>query len=206
MRRRIPLGRILGVRLFLHPSWFLVFGLVTWATSTTFGDVYPGLASAERLSMGLATGLAFFACLAAHELAHSVVARRFGVRIRGITLFAFGGMAEIDGELPTPARELAVASAGPATSIAIGGLFGLASAGAASIGWGAGQGVCTTLAVVNLGVAAFNLVPGLPLDGGRLLRAGIWRLTGSHRSPRASRPRAGWSLRSPWPRSGWRWP
>lgn len=178
--RRIGLrvGSVLGIELSLHVSWFLVFALVAWATATGFGDVYPELSAPVRGAMGLVTGVAFFACLTVHELAHAVTARRFGIRVRGITLFLFGGVAEIDGEVPTPAREFAVALVGPAVSLALGGAFALGTT------WAGGapvvEGVLGTLALVNLGVAVFNLVPGLPLDGGRLLRAGLWRMTGSY--------------------------
>lgn len=179
MRRiRIPAGRVLGIRLWLHWSWFVVLGLVVYLTTVDFGAFYPRIPVGERLAMGIVTGHAFFACLAAHELAHAVVARRFGVRIRGITLFLFGGVAEIEGELPTPATEFAVALIGPATSVALGSVFGLLSVVARDAGWAGAEGVLLTLALVNLGVTVFNLVPGLPLDGGRLLRAGIWRATG----------------------------
>jgi Zn-dependent protease len=177
-RIRIPAGRVLGIRLWLHWSWFVVLGLVVYLTTVDFGAFYPTMPVAERLVMGIVTGHAFFACLAAHELAHAVVARRFGVRVRGITLFLFGGVAEIEGELPTPATEFAVALVGPATSVAIGSVFGLLSLLARDAGWAGAEGVLLTLALVNLGVTLFNLVPGLPLDGGRLLRAGIWRATG----------------------------
>jgi len=182
MRRlRIPIGRLLGVRLSIHASWFLVFGLVTWATVGAYAEVYPRLGGRAHAVMGLVTGLAFFVCLTIHELAHAVVARRFGIHVRGITLFLFGGVAEIEGEVPSPAREFAVALVGPATSIALGGVLALGSAGAANLHWPAVEGVLGTLALVNLGVAVFNLVPGLPLDGGRLLRAVLWRLMGSYR-------------------------
>jgi Zn-dependent protease len=97
-------------------------------------------------------------------------------RVLSITLFLFGGVAEIRGELRTPATEFAVALVGPAVSILLGGAFGLAAERAE----GVVAGVLLTLALVNLGVGVFNLVPGLPLDGGRLLRAGLWRLTGSY--------------------------
>ena len=179
MRRiRIPAGRVLGIRLWLHWSWFVVLGLVVYLTTVDFGAFYPRMPVGERLVMGIITGHAFFACLAAHELAHAVVARRFGVRVRGITLFLFGGVAEIDGDLPTPATEFAVALVGPATSVALGSIFGMLSVVAGNAGWAGAEGVLLTLALVNLGVTLFNLVPGLPLDGGRLLRAGIWRTTG----------------------------
>ncbi len=181
MRRfRIPIGRVLGINLWLHVSWFLVFGLVTWVTITEFTDVYPRLGPVVHVGMGIVTGLVFFACLTAHEISHAVVARRFGIEVRGITLFMFGGVAEISGEVPSPAREFAVALVGPATSVALGGVFALAAMWAHAVHRPASEGVLTTLALVNLGVGVFNLVPGLPLDGGRLLRAGLWRLTGSH--------------------------
>jgi Zn-dependent protease len=189
VRFRIPIGRVFGIRLSLHASWFLVFGLVTWVTTTEFADVYPRIGSAGHVVMGLVTGSAFFACLTAHEISHALVARRFGIDVRGITLFMFGGVAEISGEVPSPAREFAVALVGPATSVALGGISALAAIGANALGWSAFEGVFTTLALVNLGVAVFNLVPGLPLDGGRLLRAGLWRLTGSY--TRATRVAAG---------------
>ena len=115
MRRfRIPIGRVFGIRLSLHASWFLVFALVTWTTVVAYGDAYPRLPGAERAAMGVVTGIAFFACLLANEISHAMVARRFGIRIRGIMLFMFGGVAEIEGEVPSPAREFAVALVGPA--------------------------------------------------------------------------------------------
>ncbi|MBI3649014.1 MAG: site-2 protease family protein [Actinobacteria bacterium] len=178
-RLRLPIGRVMGISLWLHVSWFPVLVLASWAASAVFADAYPGLPAGERLAMGTVTGLAFFACLMTHELSHAVVARRLGLRVRGITLFLFGGVAEIGGELPTPEQEVEVALAGPATSLALGSMLGLASTLATSLGWTGAEGVLLALAAVNLGVAVFNLAPGLPLDGGRLLRAGIWRATGS---------------------------
>jgi Zn-dependent protease len=180
MRRyRIPVGTVAGIRLWVHVSWFPVLGLVAWVTTVQFGEVYPGMGAAERTAMGAITGIAFFACLTAHEVSHSLVARRFGITVNGITLFLFGGVAEIEGEVPTPTREFAVALAGPATSIAIAGVAALLASAASALGWAGAEGVLVTLAVVNLGVGVFNLLPGLPLDGGRILRAGLWRATGS---------------------------
>lgn len=177
-RAQLRIGNVLGVELSLHASWVLVFGLVVWATASGFGEIYPDLSAAVRVSMGVVTGAIFFVCLTVHELAHAVTARRFGIRVRGITLFLFGGVAEIEGEVPTPSREFAVALVGPAVSLVLGGAFGLVTLWAARLP--VLEGVAGTLALVNLGVAVFNLVPGLPLDGGRLLRAGLWRLTGSY--------------------------
>ena len=180
MRRfRLRIGSLVGVPLWIHVSWFGVLVLVVWTVTVEFGDVLPGLPIVERLGMGAITGVAFFGCLAVHEVAHAVVARRFGVRVKSITLFLFGGVAEIDGELPTPGSEFAVALAGPATSVAIGSVLALGAGLAERLGWTGAEAVLLTLALVNLGVAVFNLVPGLPLDGGRILRAAIWRGTGN---------------------------
>ena len=177
-RAQLRVGSILGVELSLHASWVLVFGLVVWVTATGFGEIYPDVTPAVRIAMGAVTGAAFFVCLTVHELAHAITARRFGIRVRGITLFLFGGVAEIEGEVSTPAREFAVALVGPAVSLALGGGFALGTLWAEDLP--VLEGILGTLALVNLGVAVFNLVPGLPLDGGRLLRAGLWRMTGSY--------------------------
>jgi Zn-dependent protease len=180
MRRfRLRVGRLLGIPLWIHVSWFAVLGLVVWSVTVEFGAALPELPLVERLAMASFTGVAFFACLAIHEVAHAVVARRFGVVVRGITLFMLGGVAEIEGELPSPGSEFAVALAGPASSVVIASAFALGSGWADRLGWTGAEGVLFTLSVVNLGVAVFNLIPGLPLDGGRILRAAIWRRTGS---------------------------
>ena len=157
----------------------MVLGLTVWAMTVAFGDLLPQLPIAERLVMAILTGITFFGCLCVHEVAHAVVARRFGVRVRGITLFLLGGVAEIQGELPSPGAEFAVALVGPATSVAVGSVLALMAGWAGALGWEAVEAVAFTLALVNLGVALFNLIPGLPLDGGRILRAAIWRRTGS---------------------------
>lgn len=174
-------GRILGIPLSIHVSWFPILGLVVWLTASEFEGAFPGMGTPTRLAMAAVTGVAFFACLLAHEVAHALVARRLGVPVRRITLFMFGGIAEIGGEPSTPAEEFAVALTGPATSVLLGGVFALTGVWAGDAEWAAVEGVATVLALVNLGVAAFNMVPGLPLDGGRLLRAGVWWLTGDRR-------------------------
>jgi Zn-dependent protease len=182
LRMRLPIGRVLGIRLWLHVSWFPVLAVAIWVLTTTFADAFPELPGAERLAMGLVTAVAFFGSLTTHELSHALMARRFGIEVHGITLFLFGGVAEIRGEVPTPAREFAVAVIGPATSIALASLAGLGFVAANAHEWTGAEGVFFSLAAANLGVALFNLVPGLPLDGGRLLRAAVWRLTGSFTS------------------------
>jgi Zn-dependent protease len=176
----LRVGSILGIRLSLHVSWFLVFALVVWVTMAGFAEIYPEIRGPVRFAMGLVTGAAFFVCLTVHELAHALTARRFGIRVRGITLFLFGGVAEIEGEVPTPAREFAVALVGPAVSTFLGAVFALGTQIASSAGRPVAEGILGTLALVNLGVALFNLFPGLPLDGGRLVRAALWRLSGSY--------------------------
>lgn len=178
-RFRVSIGRVSGIQLWLHASWFLVAGLAVWAISSAFRDGYPGLPPAERVAIGVVAAFCFFACLVTHELAHAIVARRSGVEVRGITLFLLGGVAEIEGDLSTPAEEFAVALAGPATSLALGASFALLWRLSAAMSWTAVEGVTFATAAANLGVAVFNLVPGLPLDGGRLLRAALWRRSGN---------------------------
>ncbi|HEY7401446.1 MAG TPA: site-2 protease family protein [Actinomycetota bacterium] len=188
-RFRIPIGRVLGIRISVHATWFVVLTFVASGAVIAFGEGFPELPFNERLAMGLVTGVGFFACLLLHELAHAVVARRFGVEVHRITLFLFGGVAEIEGEVPTPQGEFAVALAGPATSLTLGCMLGLAAAWASGRSLTGAEGVLVALAAGNAVVALFNLVPGLPLDGGRLLRAGLWRVTGDF--TRATRVAAG---------------
>jgi Zn-dependent protease len=167
----------LGVRLYLHTSWFPVYGLLVWASESRYAVSHPDLPVAERILMALITAVCFFACLVLHELSHAVVARRFGVRVEGITLFLLGGVAQIDGEVPSASQEFAVALAGPAVSLVL--ACGFASLYVGGSDPGALRAVLSSLAVANLGLALFNLIPGLPLDGGRLLRAAVWRTSGS---------------------------
>jgi Zn-dependent protease len=174
VRTRVRLGRIADIPISLHVSWFAVFVLVVWATLGAFARAFPSIGAADRLAMALLTGLGFFACLLAHELAHSLVARTFGIPVLGITLFAFGGMAQISGEVEAPEEEFLIAIVGPALSICLGAICALIALGAG--GLATVHVVARTLAVVNLGVGLFNLIPGLPLDGGRLLRSGLWRV------------------------------
>jgi Zn-dependent protease/CBS domain-containing protein len=181
---RLRLFEIGGIPIRIHPSWLLVFGLVTWSLAAGyFPGEYPGWTRPAYWTIGVVTALAFFASILIHELGHSWVARRNGIPIRSITLFVFGGVARIAREPETPGAEFRIALAGPATSFVLAGLFGGAwlllrdvPLLAAPAAW---------LARINSMVAVFNLVPGFPLDGGRLLRAVVWRATGSQ--PRATR-------------------
>ncbi|HET6771278.1 MAG TPA: site-2 protease family protein [Actinomycetota bacterium] len=173
----IRLGRILGIRVSLHVSWFLILGLVALGSARSYAEADPTLSRPVPMIMGAATALLFFACLLAHELGHALVARRLGIPVRGITLFLLGGLSEISEEISVPGNEFAIALAGPLVSAALGGAF----AAAAYATEGPTEAVAASLAVGNVFLAVFNLIPGLPLDGGRLLRAGIWRLTGDRR-------------------------
>lgn len=179
MGGNISIMKIAGIPIVLNPSWFFIFGLLTWTFAVqVFPAERPGLGVGWYALAGLATVLGFFACLVLHELAHALVARRFGQEVRRITLFIFGGVSEAVDEMPSPAAEFWIAVAGPLTSAAVGAGFvllaGLAPAGIL-------QSALSWLGVINLTLAAFNLVPGFPLDGGRLVRAGVWAWSGDYR-------------------------
>lgn len=174
LKEGIPIGRIFGIDIRLHYSWFFIFALVTWVlASTTFPAAYPEWSTATAIITGLITSLLFFISLLAHELMHSVVAQRSGIPVKSITLFVFGGVSQITREPDRAGMEFKIALAGPLTSIVLGAIFWLI--------WffvparfDMVSAVSFWLGGVNLALAAFNLVPGFPLDGGRVLRAIIW--------------------------------
>ena len=207
----VPVGRVFGIPIRLHWSWLLLFLLISWSLAGYFGislgglgglgargrlgraaglppPVIPGLGRFEGLLvLGVLTAVLFCVSLLAHELAHSVVARRQGIRVRGITLFFFGGVAEITSLPKTPGSEFRVAIVGPLMSLGLAAGFwlvslapGLPNTFAVPSGW---------LASTNLALAGFNLLPGFPLDGGRVFRSLIWRVSGSPR--RATQVAAG---------------
>lgn len=176
----IRLGSIFGVEIRIDYSWFIIFFLILWTlTSGVFPATYPGLSTGAHIGMGFAATVLFFASLLAHELSHSLVARRRGMPVQGITLFIFGGMARAGGEFDRPEDEFVVAGVGPLASIIIAGLFAfIAWAGARAGITVAVTAVASWLAFINIVLAVFNLFPGFPLDGGRLFRAAIWKRTG----------------------------
>jgi Zn-dependent protease/CBS domain-containing protein len=183
------LGSVFGFEIRIDYSWFIIFFLILWTfTFGVFPATVPGLDTAVYLAMGMSGTLLFFASLLAHELSHSLVARARGVPVEGITLFIFGGMAHTRMEAETPGDEFAIAGVGPLSSLAIGAGFGiLAWAMAATGGSPAIVAVARYLAFINVALAVFNLLPGFPLDGGRLFRAAAWKYTGSlHRATRWS--------------------
>jgi Zn-dependent protease len=170
----IRLGRIAGVPIGLNWSWVVVFGLLVWSLArSVFPSANPGLGPATYAAMGVTAASLFFLSLLLHELGHAVVARREGVELGGITLWLFGGVARIRGPLPSPRAELRIALAGPAVTTVIvllcEGLARLTRFAPAL------DGVAAWLGYMNLVLLGFNLLPGLPLDGGRVLRSTLWR-------------------------------
>ena len=168
------LGRLFGIQIRLHFTWFIIFLLVTVSL------VYPDWSRPLGWIIGIATSLLFFASVLAHELAHSLVGRANGVSIKSITLFLFGGVAQMAREVTKAGAELKMAAAGPACSLAISGVFGLV--------WFLTRGaiqpladMALWLASVNALLAAFNLIPGFPLDGGRVFRSILWKTSGDYR-------------------------
>src|SRR5687768_5112095 len=173
------IGRALGIPVRVHASWFLVFLFVTWTLATDYlPDALPGLSGSRYWGMGAVAALLLFCSVLLHELGHSYVAQRYRIPIGQITLFLFGGVAQMRAEPPSPKAEFLIAIAGPLVSFALGAIsLGVA---AASEWWpvpSGGQGFAVLgglLGLVNVQLGLFNLIPGFPLDGGRALRAGLW--------------------------------
>ncbi len=174
------IGRLFGIDLRVHPSWFIIAALVTWTLYSNALPVdFPGVGAAERLIMAVGITLLFFASLLGHELAHSLVAMRRGIPVRRITFFLFGGMAQTARDSRSPTEEFVIAGAGPLASFGLAGaFFGIWLLGAEAHWPGAAMGVLGYMTALNLVLGTFNLIPGFPMDGGRLLRAGIWKATG----------------------------
>ncbi|KQB96465.1 peptidase M50 [Loktanella sp. 1ANDIMAR09] len=172
----IRLFNVGGFEIKLDPSWFLIAALITWTLATQYFPLtLPGLADTSYVFLAVFAMLGFFTSLLLHELAHSVVARSYGVQIKGITLFLFGGVAELETEVPSAKVEFRVAIAGPAMSIVLGVLFWmLAGVSQAVMISPALPSVLTYLGTVNIVIAVFNMLPAFPMDGGRVLRAYLW--------------------------------
>jgi len=178
-RHSIPAGRIFGISIGLDYSWFLIVGLLAWLLAAGyFPAEFPHWPHAEYWLVGTATALMLFGSVLVHELAHSLVARRFGLPVPRITLFVFGGVSEIAAEPASAAVEFWVAVAGPLTSFALAAIF-----------WRLEQPLASSpplfafvkyLAYINFILGLFNLIPGFPLDGGRVFRAILWRITGNY--------------------------
>ncbi len=177
--RRVKLFSLFGFEIRLDASWVVIAALVTWSLAAViFPAAYPDLPLGHYWAMGACGAVLFFGSIVFHELCHSLVANHYKLPMKGITLFIFGGVAEMGGEPQSPKIEFLMAIAGPLASIAIGCCFrGLQLAGA---GWPVEvAGVLAYLAWINWALALFNLIPAFPLDGGRVLRAAIWHFTGN---------------------------
>ncbi len=173
MNPSLELGRIAGIRIGVNWSWLVAFALIAWTlASSVFPSDYPHLSDATYLAMALVAVPVFFLSLLLHELGHALQAQREGMQIEGITLWLFGGVAQFRGEFPSAAAELRIALAGPLVSLLLGGSF--VGLGALAASQDAVQGVLTWLGYINLLLLAFNMLPALPLDGGRVLRALLW--------------------------------
>ena len=181
--RQIHLFRLFGFSVGIDLSWLIIAVLITWSLAKgLFPEFLKGLPATTYWAMGVVGALGLFASIVVHEFAHSLVARRYGLRIRGITLFIFGGVAQMEDEPPTPMAEFMTAVAGPIASVLIAGfclvlaLFGALAGLPEPV-----VGVLVYLGVINGILVAFNLVPAFPLDGGRVLRSILWHLRGNLR-------------------------
>ena len=183
MQAQVKLGRIAGISVGLHYSWFIIALLIALSLAAHFHLTNPQWTDVMVWSAAIVTGVMFFAALLLHELAHSILAKARGLRVREITLFALGGVSQIESEAPDAKSEFWIALVGPITSVVIGIVL---IGGAWVSGWRPGtqpatpvEAVLLWLGYINLALAAFNMIPGYPLDGGRVLRAIIWWITRS---------------------------
>lgn len=177
MNGSIRIGKLFGIPFYVHPSWFLVLGLMTFSYGGYLTGIFPGLGGPLPWVLGFVAALLLFASVLAHELGHSFVAISQGIEVKAITLFLFGGLASLEKESKTPAEAFWVAIAGPVVSIVI---FGLLSAVSVTTGIsGPLAALLAMVAYINLVLALFNLIPGLPLDGGNILKSVVWKITGN---------------------------
>jgi Zn-dependent protease len=186
----LSLGKILGIPIQLHVSWFLIAILIVWTLAAGyFPQEYPGWSVATYWLVGGITAVLFFASVLIHELGHSVLALREQVPVKSITLFIFGGVAQIGREPATAGAEFRIALAGPLSSLGLAALFG--GLGAVLAGNAILSAPLAYLGRINLLLALFNMIPGFPLDGGRVLRAALWALGGSFQNATKWASRAG---------------
>jgi Zn-dependent protease/CBS domain-containing protein len=200
MTETLRLGRLFGVDVGINWSVFVIFALITFGLAAgRFPLIYPDHGTAAYAAAGLVAGVIFLASLLAHEIAHAVVAQRNGVGVDGITLWLFGGVARLTGEPDTPGADFRIAGVGPLVSAALAGAFAVIATALDGLGvHELVSAVAVWLAVINVVLAVFNLVPAAPLDGGRILRAAAWRITGDRYRSAVIASRAGrgfgWAL------------
>ena len=175
-RHNIPLGKVLGIPIALDYSWFLIFALLTWMLGGTyFPSEFKNWSPLLYWLVGAVTAIMLFVSVLLHELGHSVVAMRYKIPVRSITLFIFGGVAQIGAEPPSAIAEFLIAIAGPLVSLALAAFFYAIQPVVG--GFEPLLGLVTYLAYINLALVLFNLIPGYPLDGGRVFRAIVWAVT-----------------------------
>ena len=181
--RGLKLFRILGIQISLNYTWFIVFGLIAWSlASGYFPFHYPELSRSAHWAMGFLGAVFLFLSVLAHEITHSYIAKKEGMEVREITLFLFGGVSQLTKEPEDPLKELKVAIGGPISSLILALLFWIVSKFTSQAPHLLlFTGLLSYLAFINLSLAIFNLIPGFPLDGGRVLRALYWKKTGSLR-------------------------
>ena len=179
MDEGIPLGKVAGFPLSVHWSVLVIMWLFTWSLAATLPDTAPGYAPSAYWIAGACGAVVLLASLLAHELTHAVVARRVGIKVLGVKLWLFGGIARLEGDANTPRTEFWIAASGPAVSLGLAAVFAGAAAGLRAVGTAdIVVAVAWWLAGINLVLGLFNLLPGAPLDGGRILRAYLWRRHG----------------------------
>ena len=179
MGATVRLFKLGGIPIAVHASWLVVYALITWTLAVGyFPRALPGIDSLQAWVCGLVGALLLFVSVLLHELAHSLVATAYGLTVRSITLHVFGGVSQLEEEPETAGAELAIAAVGPATSLAIAAaLWGVRESHIVEAG--PAGAIVGYLVTVNVAIAIFNLIPGFPLDGGRVLRAALWRWSGS---------------------------
>jgi Zn-dependent protease/predicted transcriptional regulator len=180
-KNALNLIEVFGFRIRIDPSWFLIAALIVWSLTTVyFPEILPGKSNFDYLALSIIAMLGLFISLLIHELSHSLVARIYGIKVKNITLFVFGGVAELEEEIKIPSSEFWIAIAGPISSFALAGMFYLFGQFIISLNASeALQELLSYLSLLNLIVAIFNLVPAFPLDGGRVLRAILWHSSGN---------------------------
>ncbi|MFO7962004.1 MAG: site-2 protease family protein [Nitriliruptoraceae bacterium] len=189
MGHRIRIGSIAGIEVRLHRSWALIALLIAWSFWNRFVLVDYGATTA--VVMAVLGALLFFLSLLFHEFAHALEAQYRGVEVNGITLFLFGGVTEMSGEVRRPRDEFALTAIGPFASIVLAALFGLVAVYTGRAGFASVAQVAGLLGWINLALGVFNLLPGAPLDGGRILRSLVWAITGDRRRALTIAARAG---------------
>ena len=187
------IGRVFGIPIEINASWGIIFLLLTFVLAQSFGDSQLRWPIAQRWTVAMAMAILFFMSVLIHELSHSVLARRQGIPVHGITLFIFGGVSRLSREPERPWKEFIIAVIGPVASLLLAAIFG-------GVWYALGTGDSTLevmlflLAWSNLSLGLFNILPGYPLDGGRVLRAAVWSITGSHQKATHVAGRAGQAI------------